>query len=86
MDRKKKSKKEGMSREVLLLRLSYLIHVYPQNEKLKQLHRNLQEFQRPFYSVGFLKQLVEKLVNDRSVFQVLLSINSKEDLEKKCSS
>ena len=50
------------------------------------MYRNLQSSKRSFYSVGFLKQFVEKSVNDASLIPVLLSINSKEDLEKKCSS
>ena len=84
--RKKKAKKGDMTHELLLLRVSYLIHLFPQNGKLMQMYRNLQTSKRPFYSVGFLKQFVEKSVNDASLIPVLLSINSKEDLEKKCSS
>ena len=86
INRKKKIQKEGMSHELLMLRMEYLTYLCPKNKKVEQTYRNLQTSKRPFYTVGFLRQIVEKSGNNRNILPELLSINSKEDLEKKRSS
>lgn len=77
---------EKIPKEVFLLRIRYLIHLKPNNKRLKKVLSSYQNKKDSFIITKVLTRILSSIFGDDSLLPVLSTINTEEDLKKKCSS